>query len=212
MNTYGYIRVSSIDQNEIRQIIALSKLGVPTENIYIDKISGKDFRRPSYIELVGKLEKSDLLFVHSIDRLGRNYDEIQNQWRVLTKEKGIDICVIDTPLLDTRLNKDLMGTFIADLVLQLLSFIAQNEREIIRSRQAEGIAAARARGVRFGRPPLPRPINLPRTVVLWRKGLIDLDEALRRTGLKRTTFFTMLGSLKVRKAIEKDYKDYEDEW
>lgn len=148
---YGYVRVSSIDQNEERQIVELSKRNVLSKNIYIDKQSGKSFERPQYKKLVRKLKQGDLLYILSIDRLGRNYLEIQEQWRILTKEKGIDICVIDMPLLDTRNGKDLMGTFIADLVLQILSFVAQNERENIRKRQAQGIAVAKAKGIKFGR-------------------------------------------------------------
>ena len=152
MNIYGYVRVSSTDQNEDRQLIALSEKQIPKKNIYMDKQSGKDFERPQYKRLVRKLKGGDMLYILSIDRLGRNYEEIQRQWRILTKEIGVDICVIDMPLLDTRNGKDLMGTFIADLVLQILSFVAQNERENIKKRQAEGIAAAKAKGVRFGRP------------------------------------------------------------
>ena len=157
--SYGYIRVSSRDQNEERQLIALHGKGVENRLIYMDKVSGKDFNRPQYKKLVKKLKPGDLLYIQSIDRLGRNYEELQNQWRILTKEKNVDICVIDMPLLDTRQGKDLMGTFIADLVLQILSFVAQNEREFIRKRQAEGIAAAKAKGVKFGRPPIPLPDN-----------------------------------------------------
>ena len=156
---YGYVRVSSTDQNEDRQMMALNKVNVPEKNIYMDKLSGKDFNRPQYKKLVRKLKPGDLLYILSIDRLGRNYEEIQNQWRILTKEIGIDICVIDMPLLDTRNGKDLMGTFIADLVLQILSFVAQSERENIKRRQQEGIAAAKEKGVKFGRPPLPLPEN-----------------------------------------------------
>ena len=152
---YGYIRVSSTDQNEDRQLIALHGKGIPDNRIYMDKQSGKDFNRPKYKRLVRRVKQGDLLYILSIDRLGRNYREIQEQWRLLTQEKGIDICVLDMPLLDTRQGKDLMGTFIADLVLQILSFVAQSERESIRKRQAEGIAAAKARGVKFGRPPVP---------------------------------------------------------
>ena len=165
---YGYIRVSSMDQNEDRQRIALRGKGVPERNLYIDKQSGKDFDRPRYKRLVKRLKAGDLLYVHSIDRLGRNYKEIQEQWRVLTKEKGADVCVLDMPLLDTRNGKDLMGTFIADLVLQILSFVAQSERENIRKRQAEGIAAAKARGVKFGRPALPLPENFYAVHKAWR--------------------------------------------
>ena len=153
MGTYGYIRVSSADQCEDRQCIALREAGVPDTHIYIDKQSGKDFNRPAYRRLIRKLKKDDLLYIKSIDRLGRNYEEILYQWRILTKEKGVDIVVLDMPLLDTRRGKDLMGTFLSDIVLQVLSFVAENERANIKQRQAEGIAAAKARGVRFGRPP-----------------------------------------------------------
>ena len=149
---YGYVRVSSLDQNEDRQMTALQDAAVPEKNIFTDKQSGKDFERPGYQKLTEVLKEGDILYILSIDRLGRNYEEIQKQWRILTKETGIDICVLDMPLLDTRNGKDLMGTFIADLVLQILSFVAQSERENIRKRQSEGIAVAKARGVRFGRP------------------------------------------------------------
>ncbi|MDR1245994.1 MAG: recombinase family protein, partial [Clostridiales Family XIII bacterium] len=164
MATYGYVRVSSADQNEDRQMTAMCELDVPAAQIFTDKQSGKDFERPKYRALMKKLKPGDLIYIKSIDRLGRNYDEIQRQWRVLTKERGIDVAVIDMPLLDTRNGKDLMGTFIADLVLQILSFVAENERENIRKRQAEGIAAARVRGVRFGRPIKTPPENFPETV------------------------------------------------
>ena len=157
--TYGYIRVSSREQNEGRQIIALGEVGVSGRMIYMDKQSGKDFNRPQYKKLLRKLKKDDLLYVKSIDRLGRNYTEILEQWRILTKEKGVDIVVLDMPLLDTRRGKDLMGTFLSDIVLQVLSFVAENERTNIRQRQAEGIAAAKAKGIRFGRPPRPLPEN-----------------------------------------------------
>ncbi len=156
---YGYVRVSTYDQNEDRQIIALHEIGVVDKNIYMDKQSGKDFNRPQYKKMVRKLQKDDLIYVKSIDRLGRDYDEIQNQWRILTKEKGADIVVLDMPLLDTRRGKDLIGTFLSDIVLQVLSFVAENERANIRQRQAEGIAAAKARGVQFGRPTKPLPDN-----------------------------------------------------
>lgn len=155
---YGYIRVSSTDQNEDRQLVALREREVPEQNLYMDKQSGKDFERPEYRRMVKRLKKDDLLYVKSIDRLGRNYGEILEQWRLLTKEKGVDIVVLDMPLLDTRNGKDLMGTFIADLVLQILSFVAQSERENIRQRQAEGIAAAKARGVPFGRGSIPNSV------------------------------------------------------
>ena len=158
-NLYGYIRVSTREQNEDRQMIALRELAVPERNIFIDKQSGKDFERPQYKKLLRKMKKDDLLCIKSIDRLGRNYEEILAQWRILTKDKGIDIMVLDMPLLDTRRGKDLMGTFLSDIVLQVLSFVAENERINIRQRQAEGIAAAKAIGVRFGRPPKPLPGN-----------------------------------------------------
>ena len=165
---YGYIRVSTLDQNEDRQRRAMADRGIPRERMFLDKQSGKDFHRPAYARLLRRLRPGDLVYVLSIDRLGRNYEEVQNQWRVLTKEKAVDICVIDMPLLDTRQGKDLMGTFIADLVLQILSFVAQNERENIKKRQAEGIAAAKARGVKFGRPPAVLPENFHAVHKKWR--------------------------------------------
>lgn len=177
MNIYGYIRVSSRDQNEDRQLIALREVGVEEKNIFLDKQSGKDFNRPQYKKLLRKLKKDDLLYIKSIDRLGRNYEEIQNQWRVLTKEKGIDIVVLDMPLLDTRRGKDLMGTFLSDIVLQVLSFVAENERTNIRQRQAEGIAAAKAKGVKFGRPPLPLPDNFYEVHQAWRSKRLTLKKA-----------------------------------
>ena len=163
--TYGYISVSSRDQNEDRQLAALQTL-VPIENIYMDKQSGKDFNGPQYQKMVQRLKKDDLLYIENIDRLGRNFEEIQNPWRMLTKEKGINIVVLDMPLLDTRRGKDLMGTFLSDIVLQVLSFVAENERTNIRQRQAEGIAAAKARGVKFGRPPIDPPEKFEKTVKL----------------------------------------------
>lgn len=193
---FGYIRVSSTDQNEDRQRIAMAEAGVPEKNLYIDKQSGKDFLRPQYQRMVKRLRAGDLLYVLSIDRLGRNYEEIQQQWRHLTKEIGIDICVIDMPLLDTRQGKDLMGTFIADLVLQILSFVAQNERENIKKRQLQGIEAAKARGVRFGRPVKPAPVDFALIVAQWEHGQIDLNEALRQSQLPRATFFRRLRELR----------------
>lgn len=190
MNSYGYIRVSSKDQNEDRQLIALHGKGVKNRFIYMDKVSGKDFERPQYKKLVKKLKPGDLLYIKSIDRLGRNYEEIQNQWRTLTKEKNVDICVIDIPLLDTRQGKDLMGTFIADLVLQILSFVAQNEREFIRKRQAEGIAAAKARGVKFGRPPLPLPNNFYEVHRAWRAQKLSLKQAAAACNMPIGTFYS----------------------
>lgn len=192
MAIYGYVRVSSKDQNEDRQMLALGELDIPSTHIFMEKLSGKDFNRPEYQTLVKELKSGDLLYIKSIDRLGRNYDEIQNQWRILTKERGVDICVIDMPLLDTRRGKDLMGTFLADIVLQVLSFVAQNERENIRARQAEGIAAARAKGVRFGRPIKTPPDNFGELVKQWEHGKIPLSEVLEQTGLKEATFYRRL--------------------
>ena len=190
MGVYGYIRVSSVDQNEDRQLVALHGKGVADKNIFMDKQSGKDFERPQYKRMVKKLKPGDLLYVLSIDRLGRNYEEVQNQWRVLTKEKAVDICVIDMPLLDTRQGKDLMGTFIADLVLQILSFVAQNERENIKKRQAEGIAAAKARGVKFGRPPAVLPENFHAVHKNWRDKKITLRQAAEACGMPEGTFYS----------------------
>ena len=186
--TYGYIRVSSIDQNESRQVLALEKLDIPANRIFMDKQSGKDFHRPQYQAMLRKLKSGDLLCILSIDRLGRNYEEIQRQWRLLTKEKGVDIYVIDMPLLDTRRDKNLLGTFIADLVLQVLSFVAQTERENIRKRQAEGIAAAKLRGVRFGPEPRPLPANFQEILSQWENGKISMTEAAKLTGMARSTF------------------------
>ena len=187
---YGYIRVSTREQNEDRQRLALAALPVPKENIYMDKQSGKDFERPQYRRLVRRLRRDDLPYVKSIDRLGRNYSEILEQWRMLTKEKGVDIAVLDMPLLDTRRGKDLMGTFLSDIVLQVLSFVAENERDNIRQRQAEGIAAAKARGVRFGRPPLPLPDNFHMLHQAWRGQKITLRQAARACGMPTGTFYS----------------------
>lgn len=197
MAEYGYVRVSSVDQNEERQLAALCERRVPEKNIFKDKQSGKDFERPQYKRMVGKLKAGDLLYILSIDRLGRNYEEIQNQWRILTKEIGADICVIDMPLLDTRNGRDLMGTFIADLVLQILSFVAQNERENIKKRQAQGIAAAKAKGVQFGRPEVPMPKNFKEIVKQWEKQLISTDAALEKCGMSKTTFYRRRRELKL---------------
>lgn len=190
--TYGYVRISSADQNEDRQMIAMNDVGVLKDCIFVDKQSGKDFNRPNYMKMCEVLKQGDLLYILSIDRLGRNYEEIQNQWRILTKEIGIDICVIDMPLLDTRKGKDLMGTFIADLVLQILSFIADNERTNIRKRQEQGIAAAKARGVRFGRPKTPVPENFGIIVKEWEKGKLTFNEAIKKCGMSQTTFYRRL--------------------
>jgi DNA invertase Pin-like site-specific DNA recombinase len=197
MAIYGYARVSSLDQCEDRQTIALSEMRIPSERIYMDKISGKDFERPAYQSLLERVKPGDLIYILSIDRLGRNYDEIQNQWRILTKERGVDIAVIDMPLLDTRLNKDLMGTFIADLVLQILSFVAHSERDSIRRRQAEGIAAAKARGVRFGRPIIEPPDNFPTLVGKWECNILALTEVLEQTGMKESTFYNRLREMRI---------------
>ena len=191
-NTYGYVRVSGVDQNEDRQLRVMQDLSVPTENVYVDKQSGKDFHRVHYQEMVKELSKGDLLYVLSIDRLGRNYEEIQNQWRVLTKEIGIDICVADMPLLDTRNGKDLMGTFIADLVLQILSFVAESERNNIRQRQAQGIAAAKARGVKFGRPAKKLPPEFDELVRQWEKNEITKEEILEKCDISERTFYRRL--------------------
>lgn len=189
---YGYIRVSSVDQNEQRQRIALKEVGVDEKNIYLDKLSGKDFNRPQYKKMVKKMKAGDTLYILSIDRLGRNYVEIQNQWRVLAKDLGIDICVLDMPLLDTRTCKDLMGTFIADLVLQILSFVAQSERENIKKRQAQGIAAAKARGVHMGRPSKELPDNFETIVYQWEEKEISLGQVLAECELSETTFYRKL--------------------
>ena len=176
---YGYVRISSKSQNEARQLIAMDELKIEKKNIFIDIQSGKDFERPQYKKMVKKLKQGDVLYVKSIDRLGRNYAEIQNEWRILTREKGIDIVVLDMSLLDTRRDKDLLGTFISDMVLQLLSFVAQNERENIKQRQAEGIAAARARGVKFGRPEIPVPENFNSVKEQWLRKEISVHDSER---------------------------------
>jgi len=189
MGIFGYIRVSSKEQNEDRQILAMNELHIAPSNIFIDKQSGKDFDRPAYKSLVEKLKSGDLLYVKSIDRLGRNYADIQNQWRILTKEKGVDVAVIDMPLLDTRLHKDLMGTFIADLVLSVLSFVAHNERDTIRQRQAEGITAAKSKGVRFGRPVKPVPVDFAELVKQWSDKRFDKEDILKRCQMSESTFY-----------------------
>mgnify|MGYP000720007572 CR=1 FL=1 len=189
MEIYGYIRVSSRDQNEDRQLIALKSLGITPEHLFLDKQSGKDFNRPQYKKLLRKLKRDDLLYIKSIDRLGRNYEEIQQQWRILTKEKGVDIVVLDMPLLDTRRGKDLMGTFLSDIALQVLSFVAENERTNIHQRQAEGIAAAKARGVKFGRPPRRLPENFYEVHKAWRDKKMSLQEAAEACNMPVGTFY-----------------------
>ena len=196
---YGYVRVSSTDQNEERQMVALAEARVAEKNIFMDKQSGKSFDRPQYKKLVKKLKVGDLLYVLSIDRLGRNYEEIQNQWRIITKEIGADICVLDMPLLDTRQGKDLMGTFIADLVLQILSFVAQSERENIKKRQEQGIAAAKAKGIRFGRPEIPVPENFDKLVKDWERKRTSFEETLKLCNMSEATFYRKLREYRIRK-------------
>ena len=188
-NIYGYLRVSTKEQNEDRQMLALHKVQVPEQNIYMDKQSGKDFNRPMYRQLVGRLQQDDLLYIKSIDRLGRNYEEILEQWRFLTKDKKVDIVVLDMPLLDTRRGKDLLGTFLSDIVLQVLSFVAENERKNIRERQKEGIEAAKLRGVQFGRPQKPLPENFIQIYELWLLGEIGGNEAARRCNMPLSSFY-----------------------
>lgn len=186
---YGYIRVSATDQNLDRQLIALKNAGVETKRIFVDKLSGKDFNRPNYKRLIKRLKRGDLLYIVSIDRLGRNYTEIQEQWRMLIHDKQVDICVLDMPLLDTRNKKNLMGTFVAELVLQILSFVAENERANIRKRQAEGIAAAKVRGVQFGRPKIVLPDDFVDILYAWKRRELMLDDILQRYHISRTTFY-----------------------
>lgn len=190
INIYGYMRVSSKEQNEDRQKIALTEMGVPENNIYMDKQSGKDFERTQYKQLLRKLNENSVLYIKSIDRLGRNYGELNEQWRIITKEKKADIVVIDMPLLDTRREKNLLGTFISDVVLALLSYVAENERTNIKQRQAEGIAAAKARGVKFGRPPLPIPQNFYQMHKDWRAGKITIEEAAKACNMCPKTFYS----------------------
>lgn len=194
---YGYVRVSGRDQNEDRQLFAMQEKEIEKKRIYIDKQSGKDFNRPQYRRMLNRLRSGDILYILSIDRLGRNYQEIQEQWRFLTREIGIDICVLDMPLLDTTRGKDLMGTFIADLVLQILSFVAQNERENIRKRQAEGIAAAREKGIQFGRPKLAAPGDFGDIVKQWENRGISMEEVQRQCGMSRATFYRKMKEYKV---------------
>lgn len=189
---YGYVRVSTTDQNEDRQMLDMQKLNIKAENIYIDKQSGKDFNRPNYQKMLETLKKGDLLYIKSIDRLGRNYKEIQDQWRILTKEMEIDVVIIDMPMLDTRTYKDLMGTFIADLVLQVLSFVAENKRVNIRKRQEEGIKAAKLRGVEFGRPIIKPPDNFGGLVKQWERGKISADDVAAACNMSIATFYRRL--------------------
>lgn len=186
---YGYMRVSSREQNEDRQRIALLEMGVSEKQIYMDKLSGKNFNRPQYKKLLRRLDDRSVLYIKSIDRLGRNYADLNEQWRIITKEKGADIVVIDMPILDTRRDKNLLGTFISDIVLALLSYVAENERINIRQRQAEGIAAAKERGVKFGRPPIPLPDNFYEIHKLWREKKLTLKQAAKACNLAESTFF-----------------------
>lgn len=185
---YGYARVSTKEQREDRQLRAFSGMKLQQENIYVDKQSGKDFERPMYKRMVRKMKDDDLLYIKSIDRLGRNYGEILEQWRYLTKDKKVDIVVLDMPLLDTRQNRDLTGTLIADIVLQLLSYVAQTEREFIRKRQAEGIAVARQQGVKFGRKPMERPVEYSELKKLWEQGEVSARKAAEQLGITHRTF------------------------
>ncbi len=198
MTEYGYVRVSALDQNEARQLLEMQRLGLKEEYVYVDKQSGKDFNRPNYKRLRSVLKAGDLLYVKSIDRLGRNYKEIQEQWRILTKEKGVDVVILDMPLLDTRTAKDLLGTFIADLVLQVLSFVAQSERENIRKRQEEGIRAAKLRGVEFGRPSIEIPNNFVHLVNQWEQGKISALEAANASKMSISTFYRRLRELRLK--------------
>lgn len=204
---YGYIRVSTREQKEDRQQIAMRQAGVLEQNIYIDKQSGRDFDRPKYKKLLRRLKRDDLLYIKSIDRLGRNYQEVLEQWRFLTKEKNVDIVVLDMPLLDTRRGRDLMGAFLADIVLQVLSFVAENERSSIRQRQAEGIAAARARGVQFGRDPRPLPANFYEMFSAWKAGACTIEEASAACGLPRSTFYDKASRYEVELRFQREERE-----
>lgn len=186
---FGYARTSTREQNEDRQIIALKEMGVPEKNIFLDKLSGKNFERPQYKKMIRKLDNNSVLYIKSIDRLGRSYRDLSDQWRVITKEKGADVVVIDMPILDTRREKNLLGTFISDLILALLSYVAESEYRTIHQRQAEGIAAAKARGYKFGRPPKPLPDNFHEVYQKWKTGKLSVAEAARQCGMPRSTFY-----------------------
>ena len=204
---YGYIRVSTREQKEDRQRTAMRKAGVPERNIFMDKQSGRDFDRPKYKKLLRRLKRDDLLYIKSIDRLGRNYQEVLEQWRFLTKEKNVDIVVLDMPLLDTRRGRDLMGAFLADIVLQVLSFVAENERSSIRQRQAEGIAAARARGVQFGRDPRPLPANFYEMFSAWKAGACTIEEASAACGLPRSTCYDKASRYEVELRFQREERE-----
>lgn len=209
MAVYGYIRVSSQDQKEDRQLIAMREASVPQCNIYIDKQSGKDFKRPMYKKMIRRLKCCDLIYIKSIDRLGRNYKDVVEQWQYLTRVKHVDIVVLEMPLLDTRRGKDLMGTFLSDIVLQVLSFVAENERSNIRSRQKEGIEAARQRGVRFGRPLLPVPEDFEEICRKWKCGEITSYEAAKLCGFSRTTFYKRVHDLRISEEETEEVTDNE---
>lgn len=198
MSIYGYIRVSSKEQNEDRQLIAMRNAHIPEKSIYLDKQSGKDFERPMYKKMVRKLKQNDLVYIKSIDRLGRNYQEVVEQWRFLTRVKKVDIVVIEMPLLDTRRGKDLVGTFLSDIVLQVLSFVAENERTNIRSRQKEGIEAAKARGVVFGRPMKELPEDFPQIYDRWKTREIKALDAATMCGISRSTFYAKVKDYEMR--------------
>jgi len=196
-NVYGYMRVSTREQNEDRQFIAMLEFGVEESNLFMDKQSGKDFNRPAYLRLLDTLKAGDVLVIKSIDRLGRDYEEIIEQWRIITKERQVAIVVLDMPLLDTRQkDRDLTGTFIADLVLQILSFVAENVRESIHKRQAEGIAAAKARGVKFGRPKKTTPDNFEDMIVQWENKQLSLEDLLCRCSISESTFYRRFREMK----------------
>lgn len=187
--SYGYVRVSSLDQNEDRQLLAMKNVGIEEQHIYVDKLSGKDFNRPNYKRLIRRVKEGDIIYVLSIDRLGRNYEEIQNQWRLISKDKKADIVVIDMPLLDTRRDKDLIGTLISDIVLQILSFVAESERRSIRERQSAGIAAAKLRGVKFGRPVKDLPDEFLEDMQQWKAGKITMQMVLQKYNISRATLY-----------------------
>lgn len=196
---YAYVRVSTVYQNEDRQVAALEHLHLPKRNIYIDKESGKDFNRPQYKKMFRRLKPNDIVYIHSLDRLGRNYDEILEQWRKITNERGADIVVLDMPILDTQGDKALINRFMSDVVLQILSFVSENERTSIRTRQAEGIAAAKARGKHLGRPKLPLPDAFTKVAEKWAAGELSTSEGARQCGMKYTTFKRRANEYKLKK-------------
>ena len=202
MFEYAYVRVSSMEQNEDRQLVEVKKIGIKDENIFIDKQSGKEFDRTMYRKLKEKLQPNDIVYVLSIDRLGRNYEEIQNQWRILIKELKVDICVLDMPLLDTRREKDLLGTFVADLVLQILSFTSENERNAIRERQRQGIEVAKTKGVRFGRPKKEMPEDFGLLVRKWERGKITMETIVKQCDISKATLYRRLREYRLERSEE----------